>query len=83
MEQVLREKLLRPRESPLLLREILGERVDLVPVPGANILRVLVHTRGDVGEQAAVGHLCSQLTATEASFPGTNLRLVYELVPHD
>ena len=80
MEQVLREKLPQPTGSQLALREILCERVDLVPVPGVNVLRILVHTNGDAGRQAIVAHLCSQLTATETPFPGTNLRLVYEPV---
>ena len=83
MEQILREKLPRPMDSKVALREILGERFDLVPAPGANVLKVLVHTKGDVGEQAAVAHLCSQLTATETPFPGTNLRLVYERISHE
>ena len=78
MEQVLREKLLRPMEAPSALQHILREQVDLVPIMGVNILRVLVHVKGDAGEQSAVANLCRQLTATETRFPGTNLRLVYE-----
>ena len=77
-ERVLREKLPRSLECPSVVPDILAERVDLVPAQGANILRVLVHVKGDVGEQAAVASLCVQLTATETRFPGTNLRLVYE-----
>jgi hypothetical protein len=83
MEQLLREKLPHPMESRSALQDILGERIDLVPAKGANILKVLVHTKGDVGEQARVAHLCSQLTTTETLFPGTNLKLVYEPVLHD
>ena len=78
MEQILREKLPRPMEAPAALRDILRERVDLVPTPGLNILKVVVHVKGDDGERAVVAHLCSQLTATETRFPGTNLRLMYE-----
>ena len=83
MEQLLREKLPRPMESRSALQDILGERIDLVPLRGANILKVLVHTKGDVGEQALVAHLCSQLTRTETLLPGTNLKLMYEPAPHD
>ncbi|MFA7059863.1 MAG: hypothetical protein WC156_03485 [Pedobacter sp.] len=32
------------------------------------------------GVQAAVEHLCAELNDTETVYPGTNLRLVYELV---
>ena len=29
---------------------------------------------------AAVGHLCDELNATDTMYPGINLRMVYELV---
>ena len=77
-EQILREKLPQSLESPSMLPDILHGRIDLVPALGANILRVIVHVKGDFGEQAAVANLCRQLTATETRFPGSNLRLVYE-----
>lgn len=80
MEQILRGKLSRPMESHLALQAILCESVDLVPIPGANIMKVFVHTEGEVSEQA-VAHLCAHCTATETRFPGTNMRLVYEPVP--
>ena len=78
IEQILREKLPQPSNSPVVLRDLLRTRVDLVPIPGVNIMKVLVWNGGGNGEQAAVAELCSQLTATETAFPGTNLRLVYE-----
>jgi len=81
MEQILREKLSRPIESAMALRDILRTRVDLLPMRGVNILKVLVYTKGDASEKTAVAHLCTQLTTTQTYFPGTNLQLVYEAVP--
>ncbi len=67
----------------MALRDILRTRIDLLPIRGMNILKVLVYTKGDGSEKAAVAHLCSILSATETPFPGTNLKLLYKAVPQD
>ena len=80
IEQILRVKLPPSQECTSMLQTILSQRVDLVPVNGLNILRVLVYAKRDETIKLAVDSLCQQLTATETFFPGTNYKLVYEVV---
>ena len=43
-------------------------------------LTVRLHNMTNRAHDAAVAHLCAELNATETTYPGTNLRLIYELV---
>ena len=39
-----------------------------------------LHRLSSAIHDAALAHLCAELTATETTFPGTDLRLIYEPV---
>jgi hypothetical protein len=39
-----------------------------------------VHHQANRCADEVIGHLCNELNQTETVFPGTTLRLVYELV---
>jgi prepilin-type processing-associated H-X9-DG protein len=82
MAQTLREAMPRSKhdEARSLLRALYTCEADLVPNEPEGTLTVRVHHLATRATAAAVQHLCTELTATETVFPGTELRLIYELV---
>jgi prepilin-type processing-associated H-X9-DG protein len=82
MAQTLREAMPRSKhdEARSLLRALYTCEADLVPNEQEGTLTVRVHHLANRATAAAVQHLCTELTATETVFPGTELRLIYELV---
>ena len=79
MVGVLRDKLARPDDARALVRQIYQAEVDLLPDPQAKTLTVRLHHLAQNIHDEAVGHLCAELTATETIFPGTDLRLIYQV----
>ena len=79
MASLLRDKLNREDDTRALLRQIYETEVDLVPDPGTNTLTVRLHHLTQAAHDLAVRHLCEELNATETIFPGTELKLVYQL----
>jgi len=79
MATTVREELKRADDARALLRQIYQTEVDLIPDPEAKTLMVCLHHLTQAAHDAAVHHLCHELTATETIFPGTDLRLVYKL----
>lgn len=79
MASTVREKLARGDDARALLRQIYNTEIDLIPDPEAHTLTVRLHHLTQAAHDAAVRHLCEELTATETTFPGTDLRLVYKL----
>ncbi|MDE0625766.1 MAG: hypothetical protein OXH99_05155, partial [Bryobacterales bacterium] len=55
----------------------------IVPDPSAGTLTVrLLHQAGR-GHDLALAPLLEELNRTRTLYPGTSLRLVYEILPHD
>jgi hypothetical protein len=79
MAATVREKLARFEDARALLRQIYQTEVDLIPDLHGKTLTVRLHHLTQAAHDAAVRHLCEELTATETAFPGTDLRLVYQL----
>jgi hypothetical protein len=79
MASVVRERLARDDDARALLRHIFHNEADLVPDLLAKTLTVRLHHLAQNAHDAAARHLCVQLNATETIFPGTDLRLVYEI----
>ncbi len=79
MTHVLREKLSRFDDGRALVRALYANEADLVPDHQAGTLTVTLHHLANHSTDAAIHHLCRELTATETVFPETGLRLVYEL----
>ena len=79
MASTVREKLARSDDARALLRQIYNTEVDLIPDPNTKTLTVCLHHLTQAAHDAAVRYLCEELTATETTFPGTDLRLVYKL----
>ncbi len=79
MAATVREKLARSDDARALLRQIYSTEVDLIPNLNAQTLTVRLHHLTQAAHDAAAHYLCEELTATETTFPGTNLRLIYKL----
>ena len=66
----------RPRRP---LAELFQSDADIIPEPESGILRVhILGTASNAGD-AAIAGLLDELNQTRTAFPGTSLRLVYEL----
>jgi hypothetical protein len=79
MASLLRDWLSREEDTRALLRQIYETEVDLIPDLQNNTLTVCLHHLTQATHDAAVRHLCDQLNATETIFPGTDLKLVYQV----
>lgn len=80
MAHTLREKMARIEDSRSLLRAIYRTDVDLLPNKETATLTVRLHHLANHSTDDAIHHLCNELNDTETKFPGTNMRLVYEMV---
>ena len=80
MAQILKEKMARHDDARALLQSIYSTEADLIPDEATGTLTVRLHNMASRNHDVAVGHLCEELNATETVYPGTNLRMVYELV---
>jgi hypothetical protein len=80
MAQVLRETMSRHDDARSLLCAIYRSDADLLPDAQRKTLTVRLHPLANDSSDAAVRHLCTELNATETIFPGTDLRLIYEMV---
>jgi len=78
---VVREKLSHQDEARAMVRHILDSAVDLHPDPEKKTLTVRLHRLTTAGQDHVLEHLCEELTATETVYPGTELRLIYEVIP--
>ena len=67
-------------EATVVLGDLCASVVDLVPQNRFGVMRVQVHAPGDARHVKAISHLFSNLNLTRTTFPGTELRLVYEVV---
>lgn len=80
MADVLREKMAHPDEARSLLRAVYSAEADIVPDPKTGTLTVRLHQLANHCSSESIRHLCNELNSTETIFPGTDLRLIYELV---
>jgi hypothetical protein len=80
MAQILRQKMTRHDDARSLLRAIYSTEADIVPDAQAKTLTIRLHPLANASSDLAVRNLCAELNATETLFPGTELRLIYDLV---
>jgi hypothetical protein len=80
MVQIVRQKMTRHDDARSLMRAIYKTEVDLEPDLQAKTLTVRIHPLANASSDEALRHLCGELNATETTSPGTDLRLIYELV---
>jgi hypothetical protein len=80
MVNSIRQTMSRTNEARRLLKSLYAAEADLVPDYEKNKLTVRLHQPATRCSAATMKYLCQELNATRTEFPGTNLRLVYELV---
>lgn len=79
MVNALREVLPNPNEARTLLQALYATEADLLPDYVQQTLTVRLHHSARSSTDTALRSLCDELNATEAYFPNTNLRLVFNL----
>ena len=67
-------------EARSLLRSIYSTEADILPDHASEKLIVRLHQPANKCNGLTIKELCRLMTATNTKFPGTNLRLVYEMV---
>ena len=75
-----KEKLCRHDDARAIVRAIYNSEADIVPDKSQNILRVRLHHMANQCEDEVIQYLCNELNSTRTVFPGTDYRLLYELV---
>ncbi len=80
MVGIVREKMSRRDDARSLLRAIYATEADIMPDEAAGTLTVRLHNLANRSCSEILQYLCAELNATTTRFPGTNMRLVYELV---
>lgn len=79
MVSIVREKLARTDDGRALLRQIFTTDIDLILDLAQKTLTIRLHHLTQRAHDDVIRHLCEELTATETLFPGTDLKLIYEL----
>ena len=77
--QIARERMSRTDDGRQLIASLFQTTADLHPVESEGTLMVRLHHSANHAHDEVIRHLCAELNATATEFPGTNLRLVYEL----
>ncbi len=67
-------------ESRNLIRELFKTDIDLVVDKEKKVINVLLHNQSSKSLDKVVKNICEELNKSETKFPGTNLRLCYDLV---
>lgn len=80
MANILREYIGKKDEARTLVRQILMTDADIEPDEKQGILKVKLHNMTNPHHNQYVLNLCEILNESETIFPGTNLRLVYDMV---
>lgn len=78
--EILREKLSRADDARTLIRQVFQSAADLRPDPANKVLTVRIHPLATAGHSEVLNHLCEELTDTQTEFPGTDLRLKFEIL---
>ena len=79
LAQLAREKINRLDDARSVIRQIFRTEIDLLPDHQNRTLTIRLHPMSTQAHDEVVHHICTELTATETVFPGTDLRLIYEI----
>jgi len=79
MANILSEHIARTDDTRALLRSLYSAHADLLPDATRQTLIVRLHHFTNPLSDRAIARLCHELNATETLFPGTNLRLIFQL----
>lgn len=67
------------QEKRMLIKQLLNTAIDLIPNEKDQTLTVKLYTLTTPRANRAVKELCVLLNQTESIFPGTKLKLIYEI----
>lgn len=77
---ILRGNILKKDEARSIVRQIFTTDADIEPDNEKAVLKVCIHNMTSPRNNRYVEKLCKVLNESETTFPGTNLRLIYDLV---
>ena len=80
MSNILRRSMRHQDEARSLLRSLYATEADLLPDYDRGLLTVRLHQPANNCSAETIKKLCRELNETREKFPGTELRLVYDLV---
>jgi hypothetical protein len=80
MANILRQTMSHLDEARSLLRSLYATEADILPDYEEKKLTVHLHQPANRCSAITIKKLCSELNATRTQFPGTDLRLVFEMV---
>jgi len=78
--KIVREVLAREEDARSLVRDLFRTVADICPDTKAGLLRVKVHSMANPRSNRAIEHLLEVLNAAEMTYPGTTLKLDYNMV---
>ena len=73
----------RPETARTLVKALFRTIASILPDPAAGTLRVRLLHQASRGQDAALAPLLEELNQTRARYPGTDLRMVHEILPDD
>jgi hypothetical protein len=76
----LKEYLSDKEEARMLIKNICKGNADIIPDIEQKTLRICLHHQSCASHDQAVKKLCEELNETETIFPGSEMKLFYELV---
>ena len=80
MVNIARQTMRQQDEGRSLLRSLYATEADILPDYEGKRLIVRLHQLANRCSAVTIQALCQELNETNTKYPGTNLRLVYELV---
>jgi hypothetical protein len=80
MYNMIKNQLSHPDEDRKLLQQIYTSDADIIPDYSNKTLTVKLHNLNNKKDDKAVQYLCEKLNETETEFPGTNLKVIYQLL---
>lgn len=80
MVNILRESMSREDDARSFIRCLYQTEGDIIPDEEKSILRVRLHRMASRSADETAKQLCAVLNESETIFPGTKLRIVYEMV---
>ncbi len=80
MMSTAKESMTREDDARSFIRSLYKTEADIIPDEENGVLRVRLHHMANQSANKTTKHLCAALNETETFFPGTKLRLFYEMV---
>jgi hypothetical protein len=79
MVNIVRERLARHDDARALISDLCCLEADILPNENDGVLTIQIHSMANARSNRAVEHLLERLNDAAFNYPGTNLRLVYQI----